>query len=310
LLNLFSNPARSRQSRPGWRALALIIAPLGLLLAAAPARNEKTLLYQTSSSPRISLSNLSGQVVVKGWEKSQVRATCATASPQIKIEAEPFPATGPAEKIHFETRALDSMLTGQDQVADYSLDVPMESNLDIRNRQGRVWIEAISGDAWVESVGGSITVADASGHLAVRTVGGNIEIVRPSGRVEASSITGNLHFVAPASAKLRGNTTSGKIIYEGDFVSGGDYILSEYSGEMEIFCPPAASFELNAKSVRGKVVTDPELTLVPRHRALYPPTGASSLFGTHNTGAATLELTSFSGSIHIRRCAGPNCGPQ
>lgn len=300
MLKQSRNSAEPPRHRVAWRALPLIVAPLVLLLAASVARMEKMLVFQTSSSPRITLSNFSGQVIVKGWDKSQVRATCTTGSSQVKVDAEPVPASGAAEKIHFETSFVDPMVTGQDEVADYRLDVPMESNLEIRNRQGHVQLESLSGDSWVESVGGSIRVVDAAGHLAVRTVGGNIEIIRPSGRVEASSITGNLRFVAPTSSKLRGNTTSGKIVYEGDFVSGGDYVLSEYSGEMEIFCPPAASFELNAKSVRGRVVTDPELTLVPRHRGPYLPSGATSLFGTRNTGAATVELTSFSGNIHIR----------
>lgn len=298
--NLLLNSGKPGEWRPGWGRVAVIMASLGALLVASPARFEKTLLFQSSSSPHITLSNQSGQVIVKGWDKPQVRATCSTGSPQVKVDAEPIPATGAAEKIHFETHILDPILTGQNEDADYTLDVPTESSLEIRNRQGHVQIESLSGDAWVESVGGSITVVDPSGHLAVRTVGGNIEILRASGRVEASSITGNLHIVAPTSAKLRGNTTSGRIIYEGEFVPGGEYVLSEYSGDMDILCSPAASFELNAKSVRGKVFTDHELTLVPGHRSPYPPSGANSLFGTHNTGAATVELTSFSGNIHIR----------
>jgi DUF4097 and DUF4098 domain-containing protein YvlB len=295
------NPIQAKWRRStGW-VLLLLGVPVGALIAANPARVEKTLQFQTGPSPRITLSNLSGQVVVRGWDKGQVRALCATASPQVSIEAEPMPATGTADKIHFTTHILDPMLTGQTEVADYTLDVPLESSLEIRNRQGSVRIEKLSGEAWVESVGGAIIVTDVSGHLAVRSVGGNIDVIRCSGRVEASSITGNLRFVSPTTSKLRGTTTSGKIVYEGDFAPGGDYILSEYSGEMEILCPASSSFELNAKSVRGKVQTDPELSLVPRHHPDYPPVGASSLFGTHNSGNATVELTSFSGNIHIRR---------
>jgi DUF4097 and DUF4098 domain-containing protein YvlB len=282
------------------RFFILAVVPLSVLIAAAPARIEKTLVCQTTTNPRITLSNMSGQVVVRGWDKAQVRAVCSTASPQVTIEADPISNIVATDKVHFMTRILDAALSGENEVADYTLDVPMDSTLEIRNRQGSVRIEKLSGEAWVESVGGAVTISDVSGHLSVRTVGGNIEVIRSSGRVEASSITGNLHFVSPSTSKLRGTTTSGKILYEGDFVAGGDYVLSEYSGEMVILCPPSSSFELNAKSVRGKVVTDPEFSVIPKRRSASPPSAASSLFGTHNSGNATVELTSFSGSIHIR----------
>lgn len=299
--NRFLNPSSINWLRScGW-ILLLLGVPVGALVAANPQRVEKTLTFQTAATPRITLSNLSGQVRVRGWDKAQVRAVCATASPKVTIEADPMPATGDADKIHFTTHVLDPMLTGENEVADYTLDVPLESSLEIRNRQGSVRIEKLTGEAWVESVGGAIIVTEVAGHLAVRSVGGNIDIIRCSGRVEASSITGNLRFVDPTTTKLRGTTTSGKIIYEGSFAPGGDYILSEYSGDMEISCPTDSSFELNAKSVRGKVQTDPELSLIPRHHPEYPPAVATTLVGTHNSGKATVELTSFSGNIHIRR---------
>jgi DUF4097 and DUF4098 domain-containing protein YvlB len=128
-------------------------------------------------------------------------------------------------------------------------------------------------------------------------VGGNIEVLHPSGHVEASSITGNLHFVAPSTIKLRGTTTSGHIIFEGDFMDRGDYMLSAYSGDVEVVCPPSASYELSAKTVKGKVINTVPMT--HRHRSASPQSSANSLLGTNNTGKATVELTSFSGTIRI-----------
>jgi len=212
-----------------------------------------------------------------------------------------LPPSGRAEKIHLITHPLSSHLSSHDQNADYTVEVPAGSDVEIHNPEGSVRVERIRGEASVDSVGGTIVVADVSGHLWVRSIGGDIEVVRPSGRVEATSVNGSLRFVSPTGSQLRGSTTSGKIFYEGDFLSGGNYHFSDYSGDMEILTPPSASFELNAKTVRGKVVADPALSVVPRKRAISPLYGGNSLFGTHNTGAATVELTSFSGTIRIRR---------
>lgn len=280
----------------GWKGLTLLLVPAAALLAAGN-RLEKT--FDTSPNPRISVTNVTGQVVVRGWDKPQVHAVYTVVSPRVEVDTEVLPRIGAADKIHFTTHVLDPLVSGNEQAADYTLDVPIGASLEIRNPQGSVRIEKLQAEASVESVGGSIIATDCSGHLAARSVGGDIEIIRPSGHVEAYSITGNLHFVSPATSKLRGSTTSGRILYEGDFVEGGDYVLSDYSGDMDVICPASASYELNAKTVRGKLINS--LLITPRRRSPSPFSSASSLLGTHNTGKATVELKSFSGTIRIRQ---------
>jgi len=294
-------PVRSRLKstiavRQAWKWGAFLLLSTTFLVAAEPKRLEKTI--ETIQRPRVSIANLSGQVVVKGWEKNQVHVMCNLPSNRVEVDTEVLPAAGQAEKIHFTTHVLDPLATGAEEMADYTLEVPAGANVEIRNPQGSVRLEGLHSDTSVESVGGRIVATDVSGHLALQTMGGDIEAIRPSGRVEAYSITGNLHFVSPATAKLRGSTTSGRIVYEGDFVSGGDYTLSAYSGDMDIVCPASSSFELNAKTVHGKV--DNRLPLTSRRHAPSPLSPGNSLLGTRNTGNATVELRSFSGTIHIR----------
>jgi len=274
------------------------VALPGMLCAAEGNRSEKT--FETTTSPRVTISNLMGQILVRGWDKQQVHVVCTVLSPHVEVDSEVLPPNEIADKIHFATHILDPLVTGKEQTADYSLDVPLGSRLDIRNPQGSVRIEKFQGDdASVESVGGEILVSDFSGHLFVRSIGGNIDVIRASGRVEAYSITGDLHFVSPATSKLRATTTSGRILFEGDFAEGGDYSLSAYSGDMEVVCPRSASFEVSAKTVRGKLENEMPMTI--RHQPATPLSSANSLFGTHLTGKATVSLKSFSGTIRIRQ---------
>jgi hypothetical protein len=277
-------------------SLVLLLMATSVLLAAGASHLEKT--FETSRNPRISLVNLTGNVVVRGWDKPQVHGEYNVFSPRVEVDAEALPPNGPADKIHFTTHVLDPQVSGDARTVDYILDVPVGASLEVRNPQGSVRIERLQADATVESVGGSIVVTDFSGYLAVRSVGGNIEIIRPAGHVQAYSITGSLHFVSPATSKFRASTTSGRILYEGDFMEGGDYVLSAYSGDMDIVCPPSSSFELSAKTVRGKLET--ALPLRPKRHPPSPLASGNSLLGTHNTGKATVELTSFSGTIRIR----------
>lgn len=277
---------------------ALLLIPTGLLMAQSPAKSEKN--FATTATPRVSISNLEGKVMVRGWDRMQVHVTYTIVSPKVAVDTEQVPLKGPADKVHFTSYLIDRSVQVSNPAVDYVVDVPSGASLEIHDPQGTVEVDSIKGDASVDSLGGGISVTDSAGHLSLRSVGGNIEIIRPSGRVEAYTINGNLHFVNPASSRLRGTTTSGTIIYEGDFAPGGDYVLSDYSGDITVLCPSSASFELDAKTVRGKL--DNQFPLIPRGPAArsFLPAG-NAIFGTQGSGQATLEVTSFSGAIHIRQ---------
>lgn len=276
---------------------ASLLIPAGLLIAAGPGRTEKSIV--TTASPRVSISNLVGQVTVKGWDRQQIHVVYTVVSPKVAVDTEQIPVRGPADKVHFATYLLDRSGVQQSPAVDYVLQVPTGTSLEIHDPQGSVKVDSIKGDTSINSLGGNISVADSGGHVLIRSVGGNIDVIRPSGRVEAYSINGDLHFVSPTSERLRGTTTSGTILYEGNFEPGGDYVLSDYSGDITVICPSNASFELDAKTVRGKL--DNEFPIVSRgpSQAFLP--AANSIFGTQGSGQATLEVTSFSGTIHIRQ---------
>jgi len=275
---------------------ALVLGPL-VVWAAEPGRIEKS--FDTTPDPEVSLSNMRGQVVVRGWEKSQVHAICNIASPRVEIDTEAIPHTGRAERLQIRAHAVDPLVAASEESTDCTLDVPAGASVDIQNRQGSVQIEKLTGQhARIESADAKITATDVTGHLVARSLSGDIDFVRPSGRVEAYSITGNLRFTDPASKDLRANTNSGQIVYQGDFAPAGQYILSTYSGNIAVVLPPTASFELTARTVKGKV--ENSFFLKPSRHTTPPFPSANSLLGTYSTGNAAVELTSFSGRIQLR----------
>ncbi len=289
---------KNSRMKVGVRAVGvLLLIPAGLLMAQSTGQTEKNIA--TTASPRVSISNLAGKVLVRGWDRLQVHVAYTIVSPQVAVDTEQIPVQGPAGKIRFTTYLVDRSAPSLNPVVDYVVQVPTGASLEIHDPQGIVKINSVKGDTSVDSLGGNISVADSGGHLSIRSVGGNIEVIRPAGRVEAYSINGNLNFVNPTSSRLRGTTTSGTIVYEGDFASGGDYVLSDYSGDITVVCPSNASFELDAKTVRGKL--DNQFPVVRRgpSRSFLPP--GNSIFGTQGSGQATLEVTSFSGTIHVRQ---------
>jgi len=272
------------------RPLVLMLLSAAVIWAADEGRLEKT--FDTTREPRVSLNSLKGIVIVRGWDRAQVHVVYVVASPRVEVDSEILP-----DKVHFDTHLLDAALPSNQQAVDYTLDVPAGATLEIRNPQGKILVQGMQADASVQSVGADISIRDYSGHLMVHSIAGDIDVIRTSGNVEAYSVTGNLHFVSPLTTRLHGSTTSGRILYEGDFMERGDYILSDYSGDVDIVCPASASYTLSAKTLKGKVINTMPMT--HRRESASPLGTSNSLLGTHNTGKATVELTSFSGTIRI-----------
>ncbi|MGH9345107.1 MAG: DUF4097 family beta strand repeat-containing protein [Terriglobia bacterium] len=273
--------------------------------SAGPPQQENT--FYTTRTPRISLTNVNGTVIIRGWDRPQVYAVYLLGSPRIEIDTEQVPSQGEADKIQLATHILDRTLQGASAQVNYTLSVPLGSSVEIRNPQGMVRIDNLSGDAWVQSIGGDIVVTGASGQVSAHTLGGQIEIDHVSGTVDASSVTGNLRFISPSSTQIRASTTSGQIYYEGSLLPSADYTMQTFDGTINILCPRSSSFELNAMCVHCKVYN--QLKLSRWNHAASGPSYGNSLFGMHNEGRATLELTSFKGGIHISPEPAPSGQP-
>lgn len=275
--------------------IALMLVGPGAMWSAGPPQHETT--FYTTRSPRVSLTNVNGTVIIRGWDRPQVYAVYVLGSPRIEIDTEQVPSQGEADKIQMATHILDRALQGASAEVNYTLSVPLGASVEIRNPQGVVRIDNLSGDAWVQTIGGDIVVTGASGQVSAHTLGGQIEIDHVSGTVEASSVTGNLRFIAPTSTQIRAQTTSGQIYYEGSLLPSADYSMQTFDGAINIVCPRSSSFELNAMCMHCKVYN--QLKLSRWNHPTSSPSYGNSLFGMRNEGRATLELTSFKGGIHI-----------
>ena len=122
--------------------------------------------------------------------------------------------------------------------------------------------------------------------------------MRCAGRIEASSISGNFRLLDLRSYHVWAQTSSGNILFNGEFLPNGTYSLKNYSGVIEVRFSPGDSFDLSATSLKGKVNNEAKLTpSAHQHHSL--PKWGNALFGTFNEGRAKIEMTSFDGTINI-----------
>jgi len=278
-----------------WNRKAVGLLAIGFLLSGSPASAHRIEKHFTVE-PRavITIHNPNGKIIVKAWTKHEVMVIANHVSDKVEVAAE---QTG--NRVDLRTQQLTDIVAPDDLRADYDVSVPEDAELQIHDDSGEVSVANVLGDMNVETVAAGVALEDAAGYLTVKTVGGSFQCVRCAGRLEVSSISGSFRLLDLRSYHVRAQTSTGNILFDGEFLPNGIYRLKNYSGVIEVRFSPGDSFDLNATSLKGTVNNEAKLT-PPAH-----PQRFSSKFGyalgTFNAGRAKVELTSFDGTINIRK---------
>jgi DUF4097 and DUF4098 domain-containing protein YvlB len=211
--------------------------------------------------------------------------------------------------------------------AEYKIVVPKKFNLDLKTAGGHIKIGDLEGEAKAvtaggalkfgniqgavqgRTAGGEITLASASSTVNVNTAGGRIDLGELQGETTAKTAGGSIK-VAKCKAKLLAETSGGEIAVRKALntvkakTAGGsisvtfsaqpdeDCALNTAAGNIRVKVSPDLSFDINAKTSGGRVITDLDLTPAGQRKA-------SSVRGTLNKGGKALVLSTSGGNIFI-----------
>ena len=271
---------------------AMVLVPGLLALTAAPVwakHIEKH--FKVDAHPVITIHNPNGTVTIKAWTKQEVMVMADPSSDAVQVEADQ------ADNRVDITTQVSSTAVPSDARADYQVNVPLDADLQIHNDSGTVSIANVSGDMTVETIGAGVGMADTAGYSTVSTVNGTFNCARCAGRLEVKSISGDIILDDLRSSDVQAQTSTGKIVFNGQFLPNGSYRLKNYSGVIEVRFSPIDSFDLSATSLKGKVNNEAKLDPSTHHGMLSHV--GNTLFGALNAGRAHLEVTSFNGTINI-----------
>jgi DUF4097 and DUF4098 domain-containing protein YvlB len=200
----------------------------------------------------------------------------------------------------------------------FNITAPEGVRLTIKSISGNISVRDIQGPFTLESVSGSIRIAN-TGRGKINTISGNVELAdtRIDGSLDAGTVSGSviLRKVSARSLDVRSisgevqiedvecgqvqaGSMSGKVAFAGELETNGRYGFSSHSGEVRLAIAGKTGFDVEATSFSGSVRSDLPITLrgetTERRRQ-------RRMVGTYGNGGATLELTTFSGSILITK---------
>lgn len=276
-----------------WKSAGFLV-PGFLLFSVLPAsakRLEKH--FKVEARPVITIHNPNGAVTVKAWTKSEVLVIAELGSDRIDVDAQQN-----GNRVDVATRELTDNMAPDDFHADYQINVPQDAELQIHNDSGAVSVASVLGNMDVETIAGDVDLQDAAGYLTVATVGGAFDCLRCAGHIEVSSISGSFRLLDTRSYHVHAQTSTGNILFSGEFLPNGSYRLKNYSGVIELRFLAGDSFDLAATSLKGKVNNQAKLTQT--NQGFRTPKYGQAFSGTVNqAGHAKVDLTSFDGTINI-----------
>jgi DUF4097 and DUF4098 domain-containing protein YvlB len=253
--------------------------------------------FAVKGRPVVVIHNVAnGRIEVKSWKNTEVDVVANQTSNKIAFEMEQV-----GDRIDVTSSVLDASAQPLELEASLQLTVPEETELQLKTETGLIYVEQVMGDMTLESVAGDVHLKEVSGYIIVRTTGGSLVCTQCAGKLDFKSISGGAQVLQPALTNVTLFTTSGNILFDGDFVRTGLYTMKSGKGLVEVRFSGNDSFDLNAQTTMGTVDNQAAAYLKPDSHGIKHLASkfTKGLFGTVGQGLAKVELSSYSGTIRI-----------
>jgi len=264
------------------------------LSASAFTETKKEYSYTVGPHANISVETQYGAISVKPGNGDQVVVTATLKSDNVEVDQQQN-----GNRIEIASHLLQGTDQQTAQV-DYELLVPPDATVNLRSASGPLLAERLQGDLTLEGTDAVVTVRNVDNcHVHVRTMRGPVTLINVrNAHVEIDSISGDIHLNSVTGPLVQARSGRGKIFYDGDFGSDGDYKFTTHTGDIEALVPVNVSAAFRAHSVLGRVRHD--FPLQPKHSRFHEEAGRS-FFGSTGESSSEVVLRSFSGKIRLKQ---------
>jgi len=213
---------------------------------------------------QVLVSNLSGEIVVTGWDRDEVEVKGTLGKNVERLE---FVRDGDLTIVEVIYPDDGRSSEGSDitvhvpkgselEVKAVSADVEVSGvlgRLRLRSVSGSVSAEVFTADLEAESVSGNLLVTgrDEPGLASLTTVSGRIETRAVSGELEAGTVSGRIDAEGALLSRARLRTTSGRITLNGGLAEGGRFDIGTTSGEVELMLDTDEDLDVDAQTFSG-----------------------------------------------------------
>jgi len=211
--------------KPGLIGAAFLGALMAIAFAVTASAQVTEEFHRTvplSSSGRVSLENINGNVTVTGWERNEVQIDAVKkARDQQRLDEARIEVDASSDSVRIKTKYPDHHTNNNPATVTYVLHVPHQARLD-----------------HMDLVNGSLTVSQVSGEINGELVNGKTDIRDLSGRANISAVNGTI----TANYKSLDNVK--------------EIRLKSVNGSINLGLPASPNAEVSVSTVNGGITTD------------------------------------------------------
>ena len=284
--------------------------------------SEKSIAVDTKVN--VSLCVSSGKLKINGWDRNEIRAFANGSAVGFKVLQKSKQNSQPVWVmiVGFDTTKKqtvngDECLSGD----DIEIDVPRSATVDVKNDESETTINSVA-KATVKNVGGNIYLNGIERGVDATAYEGDITVEKSGGSINLSGTTGNIiaFDLAPSDIgdtfkaktnsgaitlqniehrQMEINSNSGAMRFTGEFQNGGQYRFGTQNGSILLAIPETSSCKISASYGFGAFSSELPLQNLVKNALVNSKT--QSLSAQMGAGDATLNLTTYSGAIRIRK---------
>jgi DUF4097 and DUF4098 domain-containing protein YvlB len=267
-------------------------------------RTDQTL--DVSKGTRLVVSNNAGEVVVRSWDRDQVRIVAAH-SDRDRIDIQTADMT---------LRVRGRSTRGPSNLIDYQITVPRWMPVNLSGTYLESTIEGTTAEVNVETVHGNVRVAGGSGAIVAKSIEGVITVEKATGKVTATSVNegirlsnvsgdmtvettnGDIIIENAQTTSLEASTVNGDVTFNGTMRDSGTYRLTTHGGDIRVGLGGAPNATVFVRTFQGDFNADFPIQLPDGQTAR---SGSKRFNFTLGSGGARIELQSFNGDIVVAR---------
>jgi DUF4097 and DUF4098 domain-containing protein YvlB len=244
------------------RRAALFIA---CALPLAAAASSDTVDRKVAAEPRgeVVISNVSGTIDVRGWDRNEVHVTGQLGSGVERIDVETIGG-------RTMVKVVLPRGSSHDGDADIEVTVPRGSSVEVsavsadvssRGVLGTQRLKSVSGEitadiagdeSEVRSVSGDVTVRGSGKPISLRvsSVSGSLDLTNAAGKLDVVTVSGDARVQMGDTNEVRGRTTSGNLQVSGKLSRDGRVDVEGVSGDiiLRFSAPGGLSAEIESFS--------------------------------------------------------------
>jgi hypothetical protein len=252
-----------------------VIASVLFTLAATATAQDFQKTYQLSPDGQISIRNVSGNVIVTGYDGNAITVNgIKEGRDRDLVQVEDL---SNANRLELRTRYPKNC--GCDASIRFEVQVPRSIRYqfdELSSASGNIELSDVTGDAHINTASGDVLVKDVSGHVDASTASGQMRVRGAAGTVSARSASGD---VDVEMTRLDGNQRME---------------FSSASGDVNVRLPVNIDADVELSTATGEVKTNFPLAVESERHG--PGQRARGRLGN---GSRRLQISSASGNVSL-----------